>query len=146
MVLAWISDVVTPAALANDEVPCSRPEMGKAGQHLGYAREHRASIARLALGQVLRLCSRVAQVALVIELLRQLRGVLRVPAEPLGAATRERVLGEQLGRGATHILLLDAERAGPRSRGALDCVCDRLIEDLVLGRMPERDLGSALRR
>src|SRR4051812_2678863 len=120
--------------------------MGKAGQRLGYALEHRASIARLALGQVLRLCSRVAQVALVIELLRQLRGVLRVPAEPLGAAARERVLGEQLGRGAAHILLLDAKRAGPRSSSIPDCVRRGLIKDLVLGRMPKRDLGSALGR
>src|SRR3954462_14144144 len=111
MVLARVLDVVTPAALANDKVPCSRPEMGKAGQRLGHALEHRASIARLALGQVLRLCSRVAQVALVIELLRQLRRVLRVPAEPLGAAARERVLGEQLRRGPADLLLLDTEWA-----------------------------------
>src|SRR3954452_22988274 len=146
MVLARVFDVVTPAALAKDELACSGHERSRPGQHLGYALEHRASIARLALGQVLRLCSRVAQVALVIELLRQLRGVLRVPAEPFGAATRERVLGEQLGRGATHILLLDAERAGPRSSSIADCARDSPVENLVLGRMPKRDLGPALSR
>src|SRR4051794_30679339 len=146
MVLAGVFDVVTPPALAKDEVPCSRPEVGEAGQRLGYALDHRASIAHLALGQVLRLCSWVAQVALVIELLRQLRRVLWVPAEPLGAAAREGIFGEQFGRGPAHILLLDAEGAGPRSCGIPDCIRDGLVEDLVLRRMPERDLGFALGR
>jgi hypothetical protein len=91
VVLAWVLDVVAFAAFAKHEIACGWHEAREIGQDPNDADDHRASVACLALGQVLGLSTGISQISLIVEVLREFGRVLRIPAKPLGAASGEGV-------------------------------------------------------
>src|SRR5215217_1896813 len=144
VVLTRIFDVMPFASFAEHQARVSWHKGNHIREDFNHAPNDRTGISHLAVGEVLRFRAGVAQVALVIEVLSELCGVLRIPPKPLGAAPGQRILGEQPGWRPVDVLLLNRKRTRPARDGLLDGLGNRLVEDLVFGGMPERDLRAAL--
>ncbi|GJD74078.1 hypothetical protein CFIICLFH_2311 [Methylobacterium goesingense] len=140
MVLARIPDVV-PLGPAPDHRRPRRRQDRHVRQHAPHGGQHGGGVPGLPLGQGLGFGARVAEVALVVELLGEARGLLRIPAEALGAAPGQGVLGEQARGRAALVALLHRQGPRPGRGGGPDHLRRLPLEDPVLGHVPQGQGG-----